>query len=822
MDLLKLVKKKVVLFDGAMGTALSDLVSTCSEELNLTHPDFISRVHQSFIDAGCDVITTNTFNGNRISLAEHGLQDQVRQINVKAVELAKNAVKASGKDILISGDIGPTTKLPTMGQVSYDEMYKAYLEQIKILLQEGVDQIHIETCQDILQAKIPVAICNDLFKKRLKRIPIIVSVTIDANGKMLLGTEPDAVLATLVPMGVDVIGLNCGVGPDGMEQAARFLAKHSPVPVIIQANAGLPEINYGKSNYNLSAEEFAKWSKFFVEKLGVEMVGGCCGTLPIHIAKVYEILSKAHHKKRKVKWEPAAASLFNGAKLKQQPAPLIIGERMNINGSKKFRNAMLAGDYDAAASLSVDQEDTGAHVVDISVAYTGRDEIKDITEIINRVKNRCRLPISIDSTSVDTIEEALKITPGRPIINSINLEDGGVKAKKILALARKFSAAVIALTIDEHGMAKDVRKKREIAERIVKLVHEYDLDESDIFIDPLTFTLAEPKAAAFGSAAKTLEAIKKIKKKHSNINIVLGVSNVSYGLDRKARKILNSVFLHEAIKSGLDAAIIHASQIVPLSKLDEETQKVALDLIYNRREGALEAYINYFQYRDVSFESEMANLTATEAARLSVLRGDKSKIKKCLEELLTTMGPKSILDEILLPAMAEVGKMFDQGKIPLPFVLQSAEVMRAATDQLAPHFDVKKGVSKGKVLLATVRGDVHDIGKNLVDIVLSNNGFKVLNLGVKQPIEHIRKVAVDNSVDVIGLSGLLVESALIMKGDLAELARKGVNVPVVCGGAALTKKYVEGELAAAYGGPVYYAADAFEGLKIVEKILKKE
>jgi 5-methyltetrahydrofolate--homocysteine methyltransferase len=822
MNLLKLLKKRVVLFDGGMGTALSDLQAQCSEELSLTHPDFISRVHQSFIDVGSDVITANTFNANRISLHEHGLEDQVRQMNIKAVEIAKRAVKASGRDVLISGDIGPTTKLPTLAQVTYDEMYAAYYEQIRILVEAGVDQIHIETCQDILQAKIPVAACNEIFKKQLRRLPIIVTVTVDSSGKMLLGTEPDAVLATLIPLGVDVVGLNCGVGPEGMKEAARYFADHSPVPILIQPNAGLPEIVAGKSNYNLSAEDFAKWMKHYVGELGIEMVGGCCGTMPVHISKVHGVLGKTRSKRRRPDWKPSLSSLFNASALRQNPAPTIIGERMNINGSKKFRKAMLANDYNAASVLATDQEETGAHVLDISVAYAGRDEIHDFEEIIRKVIVRSRLPIAIDSTNVDAIEAALKLTPGRPIINSINLEDGGLKAKKVLALARKYSAAIIALTIDERGMAKDVAKKREIAARLIKLCKEYEIEESDIYIDPLTFTLAEPRAATFGSGAKTLEAIKKIKKKHPKANIVLGVSNISYGFDRKARKILNSIFLHEAIKAGLDGAIIHASQIVPLTKIDDETQKIAQDLIWNRRGNALEAFLSYFQYRDISFEEEVKSLSPAEGARVSILRGDKTRIAGYLKELIKTMGPKSILDEILLPAMAEVGKLFDNGKIPLPFVLQSAEVMKEATDKLASKFDSQKGISKGKVLLATVKGDVHDIGKNLVDIVLSNNGFKVLNIGVKQTVENIYKVITDHNVDVIGLSGLLVESALIMKGDLAELARRGITTPIVCGGAALTRKYVEEELGAAYKGQVFYAKDAFDGLKIVEEILNKE
>ncbi len=842
MSLLKLLKKKIVVFDGAMGTSLAvarnlqitnpsaeggsasggntqqDDRLICSEAYNLYAPEIVEAVHRSFIEAGCDLIETNTFNANRISLAEHRLEDHVEEINRAAVQIAKRARK--GSKVLISGDLGPTGKLPSMGQITFDEMCEAYKEQVRIFVDEGLDAIQIDTCQDILQTKAAVVACNGVFEETGKRLPLVVTVTIDQGGKLLLGTEPEAVVATLVSLGVDIIGLNCGLGPEQMEGAVRYLVQHSPLPVAVIPNAGLPEIVDGETTYNLGAKDFAEKLSYYVEELGVQIVGGCCGTTPDHMVALIGRVNELRPKKRNPRWRPSVSSLFQSRALKQEPAPTIIGERMNVNGSKKFRETVLADDFDQAVQMVADQEAGGSHLIDISVAYAGRNEISDFQAILSRVVGRSRLPICIDSTSIDAIETSLKLIPGRSLINSINLEDGGEKASKILKIAKRFGSALIALTIDEDGMAREKDHKLKIAKRLITLAKDHGIDESDLLIDLLTFTLAEPRAASFGSGARTLKAIKALKKKHPNVGTVLGVSNISFGLKRSARKILNSVFLNEAIKAGLDAAIVHAGQIIPVASLDEEVVETSLDLIWNRRPDALDRFIAFFEGKSFKYGEVAEGLLPEEGILQSILQGDRSAITEFIDQMLGTTKPRDILNGHLMPAMGEVGRRFDRGEIPLPFVLQSAEVMKRATDHLAPHFEKSEVQKKGKVVLATVRGDVHDIGKNLVDIVLSNNGYDVVNIGVKQPIEEIIMAATNHGADIIGLSGLLVESALIMKDDLAEMEHRGVKIPVICGGAALTEAYVKKELASVYSGNVYYAGDAFHGLKICEELVR--
>jgi 5-methyltetrahydrofolate--homocysteine methyltransferase len=812
--------KNIVIFDGAMGTNLPRGFS-CSEAYNLSSPDAVRDVHRSFISAGCNVIETNTFNGNRVSLKEFGLENKVAEINKKAVAIAREAVAGAGREIKVSGCIGPMNKLPTLGQISFDQMHDAYVEQIGNLLVAGVDMIQADTCQDLLQAKIAAIAANDSFEKAGRRVPLIISVTIDQTGKMLLGTEIDAVLATLLPLGISAIGLNCGVGPKAMEGAVRYLSHHSTVPILVMPNAGMPEISDGKTSYGLAPDDFAEQVKFFVEELGVEMVGGCCGTKEEHIRALAGAVGKVKPAKRKAVFRPALSSLFCATDIRQEPRPFIIGERMNVTGSKKFKEALLANDFDATAALARVQEEEGAHALDVSVSYAGRDEPADIKEVISRVVQIARLPICIDSTNPSAIEAALKLIPGRPIINSINLEDGGAKAEKILGLAKKFGAAVVALTIDEKGMAKTSGDKLKITSRLIKLCASFGIMPCDIFLDALTFTLAEPNAASFGSAKETLKAVKDIKKKFPDVNTSLGVSNVSYGFLPPARKILNSVLLHEALQKGLDAAIIHAGRVVPLSMADKAEVGVALDLVLNKKKDALERFVGFFEGRKAGPVEVSKTVNPSDGIRLCVLNGDRARIEEFLAKIIDKKSPRDILNDLLLPAMGEVGKLFEKGETPLPYVLQSAEVMRKATDWLAPRFEKGTAAKRGKILLATVKGDVHDIGKNLVDIILTNNGFEVINIGVKQSIENILKAISDSKPDVIGLSGLLVESALIMKDDLLEAAHSGVKIPVVCGGAALTKKYVEEDLSRAYGRKVHYAKDAFDGLKIIEKIVAK-
>jgi len=861
-----LKKKPVILFDGAMGTEIAKQTKTsCNEELNLTAPEIVRSVHESFINAGSNVIETNTFGANRIVLAEHGLQDKVREINIAAVKIARQVCKftssqvnklqkknnlqtckpANLQTVFISASIGPTSKLPSLGHISFDEMVSAYEEQASILLEAGVDLFQIETCQDILQAKAAVVACRQSFRparpqaSKASDIPIIVTVTIEKNGKTLTGSDVETAYTALAPLGISAFGLNCATGPLEMEPYIARLANISAIPIVVSPNAGIPKIKDGRAFYDLTPEEFAGSLADFVKNYGVRLIGGCCGTTPEHIKAVNRLagyqVTKLQKKNNLRTCLPQAwsrgkranlqtgfiSSLYSTVNVVQEPRPLIVGERMNINGSKEFREHLLGDNFDAAALMAKKQADMGASLLDLSVAYAGRDEVSDMAEMAKRLNTLSILPIMIDSTNPVAVEVALKSLGGRCVVNSINLEDGGAKADTILNLTKKYGAAVVGLTIDKEGMALTCEGKVKIAKQLLRLCK----DKTDIlFIDPLTFTLADPKAAEFGSAKETLEAIGKIKKIGGRT--ILGVSNISFGLKPTARRVLNSLFLHEAVTRGLDAAIVHAGQLLPLHKIDKKALKLAKNLIFCTKKDALHDFIAHFDDitpKSAQFSKNFAKIsdikgTLTEA----VIGGDKEGIKKLVGEAIKKKQPLDIINNILLPAMQKVGVMFGNGDLPLPFVLQSAEVMRHATDLLAPHLKKENVQAKGTIVLATVRGDIHDIGKDLVDIILSNNGYKVINLGVKQPAEAILKEAVEKSADAIGLSGLLVQSCLVMKDDLKILASRDVTIPVICGGAALTKKFVETELKKAYNGPVYYAKDAFDGLKIMALLAKQK
>ena len=965
MDFLKLLRSgRVIVWDGGFGTSLSlradpnVSAARCNEELNLIAPLLIQSIHEDFLKAGSQVIETNTFGANRVALAEHGLADKVREINLAAVRIAREAtkqippppplqrggdrelppLKKGGRGGFISGSIGPTSKLPTLGHISFDEMVDAYREQALALIEGGVDILQIETCQDILQAKAAAVGCKEAIKTNPPSppfykggdscappfskggdscappfskggdsyappftkggtggiLPIIITITLERSGTTLLGTEVGAALAALAPLGISAFGLNCGTGPAEMEDALRFLSRNSPLPIIIKPNAGLPEIKNGVAHYNLGPAEFAKWIEYFIKEFGVRMVGGCCGTTAEHIAEVLKCLS-AKVPKLKTKnlstYAPThlrtgfVSSLYSTIQINQSPPPLIVGERMNINGSKEFREYILADNFDAAAGMAKRQAERGAHVLDLSVAYAGRDEIKDMHEMARRLATASPLPLMIDSTSPEAIEAALSHLGGRSIINSINLEDGGIKAEKVIAIARQHGAALVALTIDEEGMALTATKKIAIAKRLIKLCKGLT-----VFIDLLTFTLAEPKAAEFGSGRETLRAIKLLKKIppypplqrgeihelpplqrgeihelphlqrgeihelphlqrgeihelphlqrgeiHElpplkkggrggfNHRTILGVSNISFGFRPEARKVLNSIFLYEAVKAGLDAAIVHAGQVLPLHKIEKQAAKLALDLIYCKRPNALQRFTQYFESGTCNLKHEtkgsrIKNLEPRKMLQLKIIDGNKEGLEKAIRAVLKNVRAEEIINKVLLPAMQTVGEKFGNNELPLPFVLQSAEVMRAAVDLLKPHLKAGEAASRGTIVLATVRGDVHDIGKNLVDIILSNNGYKVINLGVKQPAHEIIEAALKYKADAIGLSGLIVQSCMVMKEDLAEMAHREIKIPVICGGAALTRKYVENDLQKAYGGTVHYARDAFDGLKIMSVI----
>lgn len=838
---LKILQEKVLVFDGAMGTNLQTQHLTsadfggkdgCNEYLVITKPDAIRKVHEDFLKAGCDAIETDTFGSNRIVLAEYGLQDRVIELNEKAARLAKElAQKYSTPDHprFAIGSVGPGTKLPSLGHIGFDELKESYKEQYKGLVAGGVDAILIETCQDLLQVKCAIIGLEEYFKEIGMRLPVMVQVTFEPTGTMLLGTDLNAVITTLEMFPVDVIGMNCATGPAEMASHIRTLCENSVKHISVLPNAGLPENIGGVAHYKLTPQEFADAHERFVKEFGVSIVGGCCGTTPEHLKAVVDRVGKCAPKKRTPKHEPACASLYGISTYKQAPAPLLVGEQTNANGSKKFKQLLEREDYDAIVNVAREAVKEGAHLVDLCVAYVGRDEKKDMTESLHRFNQHVTVPVMIDSTEAPVVEEALKRIAGKPIINSINLEDGGDRLRKVCALAKKYGAALVALTIDEKGMAKTRDEKVRIAKRIHQIAtQQYGIRPEDLFFDLLTFTLGSGSEEFRGAGPETIEAIRRLKKELPGVHTILGVSNISFGLAPHARQILNSVFLHECVEAGLDAAIVHAKKIVPLFKIAKDDLEVARKLLHNEwadGKDPLQAFIAHFQKKEGTFKEkkpvERAG-TIEDILKNRILDGNSDGLEADLDEGLKKYKPLEIINDLLLAGMKTVGELFGAGKMQLPFVLQSAEVMKRAVAHLERFMEKKAaGQERGRIVLATVKGDVHDIGKNLVDIILTNNGYKVFNIGIKQPVEAVMKAALENHADAIGLSGLLVKSTLIMKEDLEEMHRRGIVMPVLCGGAALNERYVERDLTEAYKGPVYYGRDAFSALKIMDQIKQK-
>lgn len=834
---LETLAKRVLVFDGAMGTNLQTQNLTpddfggkdgCNEYLVITRPEAIEKVHNSFFKAGCDAVETNTFGSCRIVLAEYDMADRAVELNRKAAELARKVAQkyhTPGKPRFVIGSVGPTTKLPTLGHISFDELYRAYTEQVTGLLEGGVDAVLIETCQDMLQAKIAVIAANDVMEKSGKRVPIMAQITIEQFGTMLLGTEIAAAYTALEMLPIDVIGMNCATGPKEMMENVRYLTQNSRLPVSVLPNAGLPENVGGHAHYKLTPKELADYHEMFVKELGVSIVGGCCGTTPEHLAAVVQRVGGLPPKKRAPQQERSASSLYQAVTYKQEPPPLLVGERTNANGSKKFRQLLEREDYDGIAAMGKEAAQEGSHMIDVCCAYVGRDEVKDTVEVITRLNQQVTVPIMVDSTEAPVVEEALKRLSGKAVINSINLEDGEERMKKVCPMAKRYGAALIALTIDEKGMAKDRAKKLEIAERIYNLATEkYGIRGEDLFFDTLTFTLGSGDSEFRNAGVETIEAIREIKKKLPLVKTILGLSNISFGLEAESRHVLNSVFLHYAVEAGLDAAIVHASKILPLYKIDEETREITRRLVFNESKNGsdpLHEFIAHFEKRKGMVKKETVAASSRpldERLKYRIIDGDRNGLDKDMEEALKVYKPLDIINIHLMNGMKEVGNLFGAGKMQLPFVLQSAEVMKKAVAYLEPFMDKVAGSEKGRIVLATVKGDVHDIGKNLVDIILTNNGYKVFNLGIKQNIETILASAKENKADVIGLSGLLVKSTLVMKEGLEEMKRRGISIPVICGGAALTRKYVEEDLTAVYGGTVYYGQDAFSGLHVMNDL----
>ncbi len=835
------LRDRVLIFDGAMGTAIQDRnlgpddfqgLEGCNELLVLSRPDVIREIHAAYLAVGCDAIETNSFGASRLVLGEYGLADRAYEINRAAAALAREV--ASGfstpaRPRFVVGALGPGTRLPSLGQIGFDELVAMYAEQARGLLDGGADVLLVETCQDLLQAKAAVIGCRDGLAAAGRDAPLMVQVTMESSGTMLLGTEIGAALTALEAYPLDVIGLNCATGPQEMAEHIRFLGRHCRKAISCLPNAGLPRMEGGRARYLLTPEALAAHHRQFVEEHGVNIVGGCCGTTPAHLQRVVEAIGERAPVPRTPEHVPAAASLYVSVPFRQEQSFLIVGERTNANGSKQFREHLLAGNHDGMVAMAREQAREGAHVLDVCVDYVGRNGVADMDQLVRRLVTQTTLPLVIDSTETPVIEAALKWIGGRAVINSANLEDGEQgRAARVFALAKRYGAAVVCLLIDEEGQARTVEWKLRVAHRLHDLaVRRYGLEPSDLIFDALTFPLGSGQEDLRGDAAATLEAVRRIKAELPGVFTILGVSNVSFGLKPGARQVLNSVFLHLATEAGLDAAIVNAARILPMNRIEPTQREVARQLIFDERRGGYDPLTRFMELFEGAAPRSAAvrasEGTLEERLKAHVVDGVRPGLEALLEEALRKYEPLAIINDILLDGMKTVGDLFGSGQMQLPFVLQSAEVMKAAVGHLQQYLPRAEGGHKGCLVLATVKGDVHDIGKNLVDIILSNNGYRVVNLGIKQPIHSIVEAALRERADAIGMSGLLVKSTLVMRENLEELnARELDRFPVLLGGAALTRGYVEGELRAVYRGEVHYAGDAFDGLRLMEEIVSGE
>ncbi|WP_405802936.1 methionine synthase [Streptomyces sp. NBC_01187] len=837
---------RVVVADGAMGTmiqaqdpSLDDFqqLEGCNEILNVTRPDIIRAVHREYFAAGVDCVETNTFGANHAALGEYDIAGRIFELSETGVAIAREVAEefesGDGRVRWVLGSMGPGTKLPTLGHAPYGVLRDAYQENAEGMIAGGADALLVETTQDLLQTKASVIGARRALDAVGVGLPLLVSVTVETTGTMLLGSEIGAALTALEPLGIDMIGLNCATGPAEMSEHLRYLARHSRIPVSCMPNAGLPVLGKDGAHYPLTPGELADAHEGFVRDYGLSLVGGCCGTTPEHLRRLVERVRGAELSVREPRPEPGAASLYQAVPFRQDNSHMAIGERTNANGSKKFREAMLEGRWDDCVEMARNQIREGAHMLDLCVDYVGRDGVADMKELAGRFATAATLPIVLDSTEVDVIQAGLECLGGRAVINSVNYEDGDGPASrfaKVSALAREHGAALIALTIDEEGQARTVEHKVAVAERLIAdLTGDYGIRECDILIDTLTFTICTGQEESRKDGVNTIGAIRELKRRRPEVQTTLGLSNISFGLNPAARVVLNSVFLDECVKAGLDSAIVHASKILPIARLEEEQVSTALDLIYDRRaEGydPLQKLMALFEGVDMTSmkegkAEELAALPLDERLQRRVIDGEKNGLEADLDEALESRTALAIVNDTLLAGMKVVGELFGSGQMQLPFVLQSAEIMKTAVAYLEPHMEKTDDDGKGTIVLATVRGDVHDIGKNLVDIILSNNGYTVVNLGIKQPVSAILEAAEENKADVIGMSGLLVKSTVIMKENLEELNQRkmAADFPVILGGAALTRAYVEQDLHEVYEGEVRYAKDAFEGLSLMDALM---
>ncbi|MDQ0841728.1 methionine synthase [Streptomyces sp. V1I6] len=837
---------RVVVADGAMGTMLQaqdptledfENLEGCNEVLNVTRPDIVRSVHEAYFEVGVDCVETNTFGANHSAMGEYDIPERVYELSESGARIAREVADeftaSTGQQRWVLGSIGPGTKLPTLGHAPYTVLRDGFQQNAEGLIAGGADALIVETTQDLLQTKAAILGARRAMEATGADLPLLCSLAFETTGTMLLGSEIGAALTALEPLGVDMIGLNCSTGPEEMSEHLRYLTRHSRIPLLCMPNAGLPVLTKDGAHFPLGPEGLASAQEQFVADYGLSLVGGCCGTTPEHLRQLVERVRGAELTPRDPRPEPGAASLYQTVPFRQDTAYMAIGERTNANGSKKFREAMLEGRWDDCVEMARDQIREGAHMLDLCVDYVGRDGVADMEELAGRFATASTLPIVLDSTEVDVIEAGLEKLGGRAVINSVNYEDGdGPESRfaKVTRLAREHGAALIALTIDEEGQARSVEHKVAVAERLIDdLTGNWGIHESDILIDTLTFTICTGQEESRKDGLNTIEAIRELKRRHPDVQTTLGLSNISFGLNPAARILLNSVFLDECVKAGLDSAIVHASKILPIARFDEEQVTTALDLIYDRRsEGydPLQKLMALFEGATTKSlkagkAEELAALPLEERLKRRIIDGEKNGLEVDLDEALKDRPALDIVNDTLLDGMKVVGELFGSGQMQLPFVLQSAEVMKNAVAHLEPHMEKSDAEGKGTIVLATVRGDVHDIGKNLVDIILSNNGYNVVNLGIKQPVSAILDAAKEHKADVIGMSGLLVKSTVIMKENLQELNQRGMaaDYPVILGGAALTRAYVEQDLHEIYDGEVRYARDAFEGLRLMDALI---
>ncbi len=836
--------RPVIVFDGAMGTSLQTQNLTaedfggpqyegCNEYLVYTNPEAVKKVHRDFLAVGADVIETDTFGAASIVLAEYDLADQAYSLNKTAAELAKSVAdefSTPEKPRFVAGSIGPTTKLPTLGHIDFDTMQASYAEQAEGLYDGGVDLFIIETCQDVLQIKAALNAVESIFHRKGTRRPVMVSVTMETTGTMLVGSDINAVLTILQPYPIDILGLNCATGPDRMAEHIRYLSAHSPFVVSCIPNAGLPENVGGHAHYRLTPIELQLALMRFVEDLGVQVVGGCCGTRPDHIKQLAEITQTLKPKDRHPIYEPAAASIYSAQPYEQDNSFLIVGERLNASGSKKCRDLLNAEDWDGLVSLAKSQVKEGAHILDVNVDYVGRDGVRDMRELVSRLVTNATLPLMLDSTEWEKMEAGLKVVGGKCLLNSTNYEDGEARFLKVLELARTYGAGVVIGTIDEEGMARTAEKKFAIAERAYHQAVEFGIPAHEIFFDTLALPISTGIEEDRANGSATIESIRRIRTELPGCHVILGVSNVSFGLNPAARVVLNSMFLHLAMEAGMDAAIVSASKILPLVRIEERHQEVCRQLIFDQRgfEGNVCVYDPLTELTTL-FEgattkrdrSQDENLPVEERLKRHIIDGERIGLEEQLTKALEKYPPLEIVNTFLLDGMKVVGELFGSGQMQLPFVLQSAETMKTAVAYLEPFMEKKDAGNnaKGKVVIATVKGDVHDIGKNLVDIILSNNGYKVINLGIKQPVENIIDAYEQHKADCIAMSGLLVKSTAFMKENLELFNQRGITVPVILGGAALTPKFVYEDCQNTYRGKVVYGKDAFSDLHFMDKLM---